>query len=109
MKAKNKFGRGVKYGIVKRILKRITSRKDKEIRKRICVDLKQADEELLDFLCACTPENLDEFIGNINIWLDMEAEMTGFETVKYTVGEGENIFKKVAIERELFHRNNKNS
>ena len=109
MSKKNSFRIGIKYGVIKRILKRITDRKVRQQRKVIYSDLKHADEELLDFLCACTPETLEEFIGNINIWLSMEAKMTGYEVTKYTQGQGENIFKKVGIERELFYRNNKKS
>jgi hypothetical protein len=109
MSKKSNFRIGVKYGVIKRILKRVTERKVKQQRKVIYSDLKNADEELLDFLCACTPETLDEFIENINIWLSMEAKMTGYKVTEYTIGQGENIFKKVGIERELFYRNNKKS
>lgn len=109
MKIKSKFRLGVKLGVIKRILKRVTERKDKHTRKVMYSDLKHANEELLDYLCACTPETLEEFIENINVWLSMEAKMTGYEVTKYTIGQGENIFKMVGIEREMYHRKHKKS
>lgn len=101
---KDKFIIGVKYGVLVRILNRIRGRKEKSRAKDIKKDLEYAGGELLDYLTACTPETLDEFIENVNVWLAMEAKMTGYETTKYTVGQGENIFKKIAIERELYNR-----
>lgn len=101
---KGNFRIGVKYGILVRQLKKIATQEQKHERKVIYADLKHADEELLDYLGACGAETLDDLKKHVNLWLEMEAKMTGYPTTKYTVGQGENLFKKVGIERELFYR-----
>ena len=102
MKSKQKFILGIKYGVAVRVLKTVV--KDKTTREQVKADLRHAGEELLDLICATSPQTLEEFLNNINSWLSLEAKMTGFKMIKYSIGNGENIFKKVAIERELYYR-----
>lgn len=101
---KHLFVIGIKYGVAVRIMERVV--KDKTTREVYKKDLRHAGEELLDFICATDPQTLEEYINNINDWLSFEGEMTGYGATKYTAGEGENIFKKIAVERELYYRNN---
>lgn len=103
---KNSFRLGVKYGILVRQLKKIATQEQKQERKVIYADLKHADEELLDYLSVCGAETLEDFKKHVNLWLEMEAKMTNYPKTIYTVGQGENLFKKVGIERELFYRQN---
>lgn len=107
MKAKDSFRIGVKYGVIKKMLRKIIKKNQRERRNIILKDLRFAGEELLDFLRVSNPKTLEDFLIKINDWLELEAKVVGGEFLKYEEGEGENLFKKVQLERAIFYKKNK--
>lgn len=99
-----KFRIGVKYGIVKALIKEVSTKEERVERDKVLEDLKHADEELLDCLGVGQAKSLKEIKTIIDNWLELEAKMTGYDVVEYIAGEGKNLFKKIGIERELFYR-----
>lgn len=95
---------GVKYGIVKRIIRRLDGLLGKEQKKLLEGDMKHAGEELLDYLAVLEPETLKEFVKGVEDWLSFQAMETGYKPTKYLIGEGENIFKKIVLERALYYK-----
>ena len=97
----------VKYGALKRLIRKVSTYQNRAVKKRILADMKHAGEELLDYLSVCGFKSLKDFEEKVNNWLSLEAKMTGFEPTKYTIGQGENIFKKIVLERAIFYNRNK--
>lgn len=106
MNTKDKFRIGVKYGVLSRMIKKISGRSKEERKQRALIlkDMRFAGEELIDFLTIVKPKNIDEFKKRLNDWLKLEAKAVGGEYLEYFEGEGENLFKKVELERAIFYK-----
>ena len=98
------FRIGLKYGLVRKVIKKMQGTEGKKQRKAITNDMKHAGEELLDCLMVSKPKTLKDFIKIVDSWLSLEAKMTGFKPTKYLIGEGRNIFGLIIIERVIFYR-----
>jgi len=98
------FRIGVKYGIVKRMVKGFKVEFEEEVLR----DLRFVIEELLDSLIVASPSNFEEFVKVVNDWLSLEAKVYGFECKVYRLGRAKKIFERVVFERVLFtHKDNK--
>lgn len=91
---------GIKFGQVESIIKKAVPKKQA---REIMRDLRYAGEEVLDYLLLIKPSNFQEIEKGLNDWIAMEANTFGGQKVKYIIGEGENIFEKIAIERALYY------
>lgn len=100
------FRLGVKFGAVKRLIKSLEGIDERAQRKALKRDAKHAAEELLDYLLAESPQSLAAYVKAVDNWLSLEAQMVGFKFQPYQIGEGENLFKKVSIERAIFYKEN---
>lgn len=101
---RSKYLRGLKIGVIKRKIRKVRAKQERKQAKAIIRDLRHANTDLLDYLCAVEFEGLNDVTTSINVWLSFEAEMTGYNVKEYRIGGGDNLFKLINIEREIYNR-----
>ena len=90
---------GVKVGAIQRSLRKTFGhrwwKKNNKDEVALIKDIKWIPEEVLDYLLMVELKDLETFIYDINIWIEMEEQITGDSYRRYRAGWGKEVFESI--------------